>query len=101
VSKVEAEAAAELVGLHGEGNSDERGGPGAPTAAGFEPEAELDSARMLVELGGDRARALELARTAREGLRARGPDEATAIAELDAWIAETSSQAPPRAGPEK
>jgi tetratricopeptide (TPR) repeat protein len=59
-----------------------------------EPWVELELARMLLQHGGSRARALELARTAREGLRAQGPEGVMAVAELDALIDETSSQAP-------
>jgi len=61
----------------------------------YEPDAELALAKLLVAHGGDRARALELARTAREGLLVLGPSRAATLAELDAWISETETTAAP------
>ena len=57
----------------------------------YEHEAELALAKSLVETGGDRARALALARSALEGLRAAGPGKAEEVREIEAWIAETAA----------
>ena len=43
---------------------------------------------------GDRARALELARSVRDELRALGPSRAGSLAEIEMWIAKTSARAP-------
>jgi len=60
----------------------------------FEHDAELALAKLLVQQGGDRTRALELARAARSGLAALGPSRAATVAEADAWIATTETATP-------
>ena len=49
--------------------------------------ARAELARTLVRTGGDRARAVALARSARDGLRAE-PARAAELAEIEAWLAE-------------
>jgi len=58
----------------------------------YEHDAELALAKLLVRTGGDRARALALARSALAGLRAAGTAKADEIGELEAWIAQTIAE---------
>ena len=60
----------------------------------FEPLSEWSLAKLLVEHGGDRARALALARTAREGWLTLGASFAGKVAEVDAWLADLPTDGP-------
>jgi tetratricopeptide (TPR) repeat protein len=59
-----------------------------------EHEAELALAKLLVQTGGDPARALALARAALDGLRAAGPSKAEEVVEIEAWLATADAKAP-------
>ncbi len=59
-----------------------------------ELDARFGLARLLVETGGDRARALGQARLARDGYAALGEGKAAALAAAEAWIAEASALGP-------
>jgi len=61
----------------------------------YEHEAEFALAKLLIQTGGDRARALTLARSALDGLRALGSDKVEEVGELEAWLAETGLLASP------
>jgi hypothetical protein len=50
-------------------------------------DARFALARALVEVGGDRERALALARLAHTRLSAMGPSLATKTAAIEAWLA--------------
>jgi len=57
-----------------------------------EHRAHFHLARARLATGGDRAGALAMARTARDGLREEGPLEARKLAEAERWLAEQDGE---------